>query len=313
MRHWALLFSLGCFLLPNIAGAWGFEPHRRINQHACLILPSPLYGFYKTHLSYMMQHATDADMRRYVDTLEAGKHFIDVEHYGFDVDSIPNDYLEAEKQFGKSHLQNEGNLPWNIIRCVYGLKKAFSEGQIPYILKVSADLGHYVADAHVPLHTTENYNGQLTGQKGIHGLWETRIPELFMDTLLVPLTPMEFHENWVGEIWSTIKNSHQLVPMVLSKELETRSRIPENQWYGFEQRKNKVEKTYSQTYVNGYYMLLNGMVETQFISSAQLLAQLIFTAWVMAGEPDLSKLNTIDTTAQNPNSGVLQEDLNCDH
>jgi len=313
MRNWALIFSLGSFLLPNNSGAWGFEPHRRINQHACHILPSPLYGFYKTHLSYMMQHATDADMRRYVDTLEAGKHFIDVEHYGFIVDSIPTDYLNAEKQFGKSHLQNEGNLPWNIIRCVYGLKKAFSEGQIPYILRVSADLGHYVADAHVPLHTTENYNGQLSGQKGIHGLWETRIPDLFMDTLLVPLQPMAFRENWVGDIWNTIKNSHQLVPLVLSKELETRRSIPENQWYGFEQRKNKVEKTYSQTYVNSYYTLLDGMVEAQFVSSAQLLAHLIFTAWVMAGEPDLSQLNVIDTTEQNPNSSILQEDLNCDH
>jgi hypothetical protein len=55
------------------------------------------------------------------------------------------------------------------------------------------------------------------------------------------------------------------------------------------------------------------MVEAQFLSSAQLLAHLIFTAWVMAGEPDLSQLNAIDTTAQNPNSSIPQEDLNCDH
>jgi hypothetical protein len=104
-----------------------------------------------------------------------------------------------------------------------------------------------------------------------------------------------------------------LVPLVLSKELETRRSVPENQWYGFEQRKNKVEKTYSQTYVNTYYTLLDGMVEAQFLSSAQLLAHLIFTAWVMAGEPDLSQLNAIDTTEQNPNSSIPQEDLNCDH
>ena len=30
-------------------------------------------------------------------------------------------------------------------------------------------------------HTTENYNGQFTNQKGIHGFWESRIPELFYD------------------------------------------------------------------------------------------------------------------------------------
>ena len=41
------------------------------------------------------------------------------------------------------------------------------------VLRTAADLGHYLADAHVPLHTTGNYNGQRTNQTGIHALWET--------------------------------------------------------------------------------------------------------------------------------------------
>ncbi|MGC6428813.1 MAG: hypothetical protein ACON4Y_05945 [Flavobacteriales bacterium] len=47
------------------------------------------------------------------------------------------------------------------------------------ILFICSDLGHYIADANVPLHTTINYDGQLTGQKGIHAFWESRLPELF--------------------------------------------------------------------------------------------------------------------------------------
>ena len=58
---------------------------------------------------------------------------------------------------------------------------AFIEKDSDKILKYSADLGHYIADAYVPLHTTENYNGQLTGQKGIHAFWESRLPELFSE------------------------------------------------------------------------------------------------------------------------------------
>jgi hypothetical protein len=35
------------------------------------------------------------------------------------------------------------------------------------ILFIAADLGHYIADAHMPLHTSDNHDGQLTDQKGI--------------------------------------------------------------------------------------------------------------------------------------------------
>ena len=48
------------------------------------------------------------------------------------------------------------------------------------VLRTAADLGHYLADAHVPLHTTGNYNGQRTNQTGIHALWETHNVEHLM-------------------------------------------------------------------------------------------------------------------------------------
>ena len=46
-----------------------------------------------------------------------------------------------------------------------------------------ADLGHYLADAHVPLHTG-NYSSQRTNQTGIHALWETHnVEHLMVHTL----------------------------------------------------------------------------------------------------------------------------------
>ena len=36
------------------------------------------------------------------------------------------------------------------------------------VLFLATDLGHYIANAHVPLHTTLNYNGQLSNQSGFH-------------------------------------------------------------------------------------------------------------------------------------------------
>jgi len=54
------------------------------------------------------------------------------------------------------------------------LTKAFKEKSFSSILKNSAEIGHYIADAHVPLHTSENYEEQ----NGIQAFWESRVPEL---------------------------------------------------------------------------------------------------------------------------------------
>lgn len=310
-----LILALFLFLNAHKLFAWGFEPHRRINQQACLILPAPLFGFYKSHISFMMQHATDPDMRRYIDSLEAGRHYIDLEHFGGNMDSLPYNYYQAENKYGPLHLIKEGNLPWNIVRNVYFLKNAFSENNVDEILKISADLGHYVADAHVPLHTTQNYNGQLSGQHGIHSLWETLIPDLFMDTILIPVPKFEYQKNWISTVWNCIEKSHSHVNTVLSLELQVRLAIPESNWYEFQQTNNGVKKTYSSEYVNLYHQKLNGMVENRFIASAQLFAQLIYTAWILAGEPELEESqglkNSEEPSTVENNSNRIE--LDCDH
>src|SRR6186997_1940944 len=61
------------------------------------------------------------------------------------------------------------------------LQKLLNKKNVSGILKLSAEIGHYLADAHVPLHASSNHNGQLTGQRGIHGFWESRIPELLAE------------------------------------------------------------------------------------------------------------------------------------
>jgi hypothetical protein len=302
LRSLKILMFLGLWWNATPAQAWGFEPHRRINQQACLLLPKTLYPFYKTHISYMMEHATDADMRRYSDTLEASRHFIDLEYFGHHADSLPRDFLVALERFGDSLLRKEGLLPWNIIKKVYQLKTAFQDGNVAYILKTSADLGHYVADAHVPLHTTSNYNGQLSNQHGIHSLWETQVPKLFMDTLIIERPNFNYHSNWTADVFTCIQESHDLVSRTLEMDLEVKKEIPEARWYHFQQQKKGVIKTYSSEYVFRYHQKLEGMVEQRFSLAAQRLAQLIFTAWVMAGEPELKEWNTVSTLPDTPQS-----------
>jgi hypothetical protein len=162
--------------------SWGFFAHRKINQLAVYTLPSSMASFYKKNIQYLSEAAVNPDRRRYAVPEEAPRHYIDLDDYGDSaVYKLPRYWSDAVKQFGEDSLQARGIVPWHIYRMYFQLKDAFLLKDPDKILRVSADLGHYVADAHVPLHTTKNYDGQLTGQTGIHGFWESRLPELYFE------------------------------------------------------------------------------------------------------------------------------------
>ena len=152
---------------------WGFFGHKKINRLAVFTLPPEMFSFYKEHIEFLTEHAVDPDKRRYATEGEAPRHYIDIDHYGKDPFKImPKKWNDAVAKFTKDTLYAYGIVPWHIQTIYYRLVNAFEEKNIDYILKNSSDLGHYVADSHVPLHTTKNYDGQLTGQKGIHAFWE---------------------------------------------------------------------------------------------------------------------------------------------
>jgi hypothetical protein len=162
------------------AEAWGFYGHKRINRMAVFTLPPEMIGFYKKHIEYITEHAVDPDKRRYSIPEEAPRHYIDIDHYGPSAfDSMPKFWKKAVAKYSEDTLNAYGIVPWWIDVMTYRLADAFRQGDVDRILRLSAELGHYVGDAHVPLHTTENYNGQLTNQHGIHGFWESRVPEVY--------------------------------------------------------------------------------------------------------------------------------------
>ena len=162
-------------------GGWGFFCHKKINRVAVFTIPDyELFQFYKKNIDYLTEHAVDPDKRRYAVKGEAEKHFIDIDHYvekgenQFDV--MPRRWNDAIEKFSEDTIKTYGISPWNIQLMLYKLTTAFKEKNLSRILKYSAEIGHYISDAHVTLHATENYNGQFTNQKGIHGFWESRVP-----------------------------------------------------------------------------------------------------------------------------------------
>lgn len=137
--------------------SWGFFAHQRINNLAVFTLPNGMIGFYKKNVKYITEHAVDPDKRRYADTLEAPRHYLDVENYEKSIDSIPEKWNDALAKYGKKHLNENGIVPWQIQRTYYSLVKAFETRDSIKILKYSADLGHYIGDAHVPSHPANQY------------------------------------------------------------------------------------------------------------------------------------------------------------
>lgn len=289
-----LVSPLGLLLLPKEeAHSWGFYGHKRINRMAVFTLPPEMLGFYKKHIEYITEHAVDPDKRRYAVKEEAPRHYIDIDHYGpAAFDSMPRFWKKAVAKYTEDTLNAYGIVPWWIDMVVYRLTDAFREGNVDKILRYSAELGHYVGDAHVPLHTTENYNGQLTGQHGIHGFWESRVPELYGEQYDYFVGRAFYVESVINTSWEIVRASNAQVDSVLHIESMLNGSTPPDRKYAFEQRGNLTVKTYSEEYTQAYSNSLNGMVERRLRASILMVGSLWYTAWVNAGQPDLGKLET---------------------
>ncbi|WP_050977503.1 phospholipase C/P1 nuclease family protein [Nitritalea halalkaliphila] len=131
--------------------------------------------------------------------------------------------------------------------------EAFKGGDPKVILRLAADIGHYIGDAHVPLHTTKNYNGQYTNQYGIHGFWETRLPELFSAEYNFFVGGASYLPNFREKIWQVVRESHALLPMTLEVERQLSTTFRKKGKYSYEERSGRTEKTYSFAFSQAYH------------------------------------------------------------
>lgn len=271
-----------------VSTPWGFHAHKEVNYLACFTLPPEMFGFYKSNIDYIQEFAVRADQRRYAIEEEAPRHYIDLDHYEkvAPIDTVPMRWDSAVAKYGEGHLKEYGIVPWHVQSILAWLTKAMKEKDYERIIKLSADLGHYIADAHVPLHTTENYNGQLTGQNGIHGLWESRLPEIFSENYDY-FTGKAVYLNSPSEvIWQAVSESFAAKDSVLALEKLLTEQMP-NTKYSFETRGRSTVKVYSKEFSDAYHTLLGGMVERRMKKAIHTIGCFWMTAWVNAGQPSL--------------------------
>lgn len=176
---------------------------------------------------------------------------------------MPQRWNDATDKYSEDTLRAHGILLWHIQSMYYKLVKAMEEGKSNRVLYLAADLGHYIADAHVPLHTTLNYNGGLTHQHGIHAFWESRLPELFANDYHYCVGTATYQSNVLQTAWEAIVYSHAAKDSVLLLEQELSKHFPSDQKYAYESKGQSTVKVYSLGYATAYHKSLNGMVERQ--------------------------------------------------
>lgn len=308
MRAKFLKFGVATLLIAtsvSLAFAWGSWGHKHINRAAVFALPAGMQSFYYNHIDYITESAVTPDLRRPLlnDKNEAPRHFIDIEDFKVPISELPKTSKEAYAKYDSGFLNKAGVLAWYIQDMTEKLTDAFRKKNKSEILFLSGELAHYVGDAHMPLHTSSNYNGQKTNQKGVHALWESTLPQMFGDAYNFRTEPAKYIPDVTAETWRMIAQSHSLVDTLLAVEKNVRNSFNTDNMY----KKDSTGKTvlfynspvFSDEYAKKFHTDLGGMVERQLRLSIYDVSCYWYTAWVNGGSPNLISLDDPHLTKQN--------------
>ncbi len=286
-----LMFVCVLLFLSSTALSFGFFAHRTINRMAVFGLPPEMVGLYKHHIEFISERSIDPDKRAHAVPGEAQRHYIDIDHFGPEpFDQMPRLWKDAVEKFSEDTLQKYGVLPWHIDVMMRRLQHAFVEQDTDRIILLSAHLGHYIADACTPLHTTKFYNGRTPEERGIHALWESRLPELFSSSYSFFTGRAEYIANPLDRVWELIEISHLKVDTIYLIYDSLMIHFPRDLRYAHEMRGQAFTRVFSRDFSQAFHEAMDHMVERQMRLATKAMADFWFTAWVNAGQPDFQTM-----------------------
>ncbi len=269
-------------LLGNAAPvtAWGFEAHRYIAGRALDLLPPAIRPFFKKYQTTIVEHAIDPDLWRNVGwEEEPPRHFLDLDAYGAaPYTALPRDYDQAVAKFGVEKVRKNGLLPWRTAEIFGKLRQAFADHKAgrgyarDNVKFFAAVLAHYVSDAHVPFHAVVNYDGQFTGQRGIHARFESELFERYRTKLSVHPKIVTIAQDPRDFVFDALAESARLVEPVLAAD---KAAIGNGEMY-------------DDRYFDRFFVPTRPVIERRLAESAAAVAALITRAWEEAGRPALS-------------------------
>ncbi|WP_019947959.1 phospholipase C/P1 nuclease family protein [Hymenobacter aerophilus] len=288
-----LLLTLFIVLLcSNLAPAWGTFAHRTVTQLAVYALPANLRAYYFRHMPALVNGSAGGNEARERDIAESPRHFISMDHYGTDPFGImPKEWEKAAAKYTADTLRKYGTLPWAVIDTKNKLTTAFRDADTTAILTLSAELSHLVADAYVPLRTTENYDGQLSKQEGLLALWESKLPEQFIGKYKLKNEPARPLKDPLADIWQVVQESYGFLGATFDYEEKTTRKFTPQTKYVFSHKYGETRRAYSDAFAEAYHAdQIGGMIAFRLKLAPTLVASMWLTAWKDAGSPDLNKL-----------------------
>ena len=248
---------------------WGHLGHQIISYNT-ILSALPEMSFFEYWADSLAAHASDADIRKYFDPNEGPKHYIDIDNYPefLSTGTIPQSFDSVVAIHGYSFVIDQGILPWAILWVADSLQTAFENNDWNRAMLLASDLGHYIADAHMPLHITKNYNGQITNQTGVHSRYESNLIEDFQNQIQYDGDSLQYINNLPDYIFNMLYENYQYVDSVL---------------YADATAKAYAGNTQDTAYYNKFWEIAKNFTIRLFKNASYRITCVIYTAWINAG------------------------------
>lgn len=283
---------LGIFLVAMVIllSSWGNTGHNKISYAASLSYNQEM-GQFDQWTSILAEHASDADIRKGWDPNEGPKHYIDIDNYSefTNTGTIPQTLEEAIAAHSYNFVYDQGILPWATLASYDSLQSCFERGDWEQAVLFASDLGHYVADGHMPFHITRNYNGQYSGNDGIHSRYESDMINMFVNQINYQGYQVEVIDNVNQYIFDYLYFNYTFIDSVLVAD---------------DYSQNLAGNNYSTAYKTALWEQTEYLTTNLFKEASHSLTELIYTAWKNAGSPSIAgifspQLNDNDFQLQN--------------
>ncbi|MGH9353237.1 MAG: hypothetical protein ACRD2G_13940 [Terriglobia bacterium] len=273
VRAGAIAFSTAVLLALftcSQALAWGPQTHSLVTNWAIQTLPEPLQGYFSAYRQDLLGHVNDPDLWMKKDRFEQWRHYIFLDSYGrFPYLKLPHSYKAALAQYGARRVGRDGTLPWQIGEFSLRLTNDFREQKCDQARKDAAVLGYYVADAHDPLNTTENYDGQLTVQPGLAARFGIDLIERYQNFILYRSRPAAKIDDPTEYAFRTVTEANTWVDSILLADKRSRDDLP----------------GYNDDYFDQFYTAVSSVVMHELTAAANDTGSYWYTAWLNAGQP----------------------------
>lgn len=272
--------GLGCgpallliVLCASPALAWGPKGHVLVTKWAVETLPDPLKGYFEAYQQELLAHVNDPDEWMKKDRFEAARHYIYLDEYGrFPYLKLPHSYQAAIRSFGAGRVMQRGTLPWQIGEFSLRLTTDMRQGKWDQARKDAAVLGYYIADAHDPLNTTDNFNGQLTGQTGLSERFGVNLIDRYRNFILFRPEPAKRISDPTGHAFDMVIEANTWVDQILLGDLRARDDLA----------------GYNDDYYDRFYSATSSILMHELSRAANDIASYWYTAWLNAGKPSLA-------------------------